>query len=91
MCSLALDFLSEEKKMDGRNEWEARGGMPWKHGFYHAIKIYTTTAVPQLAVSFVLRLIDTSALLQIAFCVAPQSVSYPLGARARGAETLHAN
>lgn len=37
--------------MDGRNEWEVRGGMPWKHGFYHSIKIYTTTAGLQLTAS----------------------------------------
>lgn len=26
LCSLALDFRSEEEKMDGRNEWEVREG-----------------------------------------------------------------
>lgn len=85
-------WLSEwGEKMDGRNEWEARGGMPWKHGFYRSIKIYTTTAGLQLTPSLCALDWHLSTLLQIAFCVAPSSVSYPLGARARGAVILRAN
>lgn len=48
-----LTFWVRRRWMDGGREWEARGGMPWKHGFYHSIKIYTTTAGLQLRASFV--------------------------------------
>lgn len=79
------------EKKDGRNKWEAGGVMPWKHSFYHSIKIYTTTAGLQLTPSLCALDWHLFARLQIAFRVASQSVSYPLGARARGVEILQAN
>lgn len=74
MCSLALRFQSEEKRwmveMSGRRGREGR--MPWKHGFYHSFKFYTTTPGSFCAADW-----RISALLQIAFCVVLESVSSP--------------
>lgn len=75
------------EKLDGRNEREARGGAPWKCGVYHSIKIYATAAGLQLTASLWALDWHLSALLQIAFCVAPEPVSYPPGAQARSWNT----
>lgn len=86
MCSLALDFQSEEEKMDGRNEWEVREGCHGNTAFIIPSK-FTPQLLGRSSHRLCVWLIDASPLSpRLLFCVVLESVTYPLGA-----EILRAN